>query len=954
MPDLIQVANDLKEMPDGWLAQQMQNPTGSVPPWLVASEVQRRAQLRSGGAKAQAPTSSVSQDLIRSLYAKIPPTAGLMGPGNAPPGMTPPSLAPSNPGTLGSAPGQPPNSFKTPARTMAEGGEFDDTEDDGDSAAPEDPYAPFIQAASTKYSIAPEVIRSMIKTESSGNRKAKSPKDARGLMQVIPSTAAIYGVTDPAQLDDPATNIDVGTHYLADQLSKYKNFSTALAAYNAGPGAVDKYGGIPPFRETRNYVTKNLNTINAARKGLNLGPIEQLPANFQSRLLQQAPLSAPATAPTPFVQPSGFLSSVVGKAAPEAPAAETPDPAATTDPGMTSENEADVDAAYDTGAAPAAAPPAAPVKPAPLQQTWQPPKESESMQNIQEQINQMSAGHPSVEDRQAALYQKKNLDMLQTAAQEFFGKPQDYSKYQNAIDQVMQVAQKGLHPSIGDALQQFGFALMANKSHYFGVALGEAGGAASAAIDKLKHQSMQDLLSAARSGIELQSKQDEYNAKIGQYKMQRLAAQQTGVMQDERTWQTQLGSLQRQYNTAANDYQKKIQVPQEQQMAAVAELNRVGIPIDTALNNPAIQAMRYPQLIDVNKILNPGKTGKGAAGPTTTEKTQEARAVGQLATHMDASGKPMSWDPETNPDDAKYTGAMDKLGKLFPAEKGLPTVSASVMQPIEYARAREIAQAIVNGDQDPTLTGMYRLSPMVREILEKEFHYDLSRARLEYGATQKFLASTNNAAAISYLRSLSFANGQIPIVQDAYNKWKQAVTSVAPDFLTRFQGFNKKALDASMAMGGDAGAAARQLVSSVTELQSILPGIYSGGYAPHTEDLKKAEKMLGADWDEKSFTGGLDLIQSLTKARQNAMKMTVPQFVRENSPYLKNMPGAASGQADQQKQQEQQPQQAPPLPAMLSPLDVGKTFLDPKTGKKVQILEVHKDDWHKYRYKEVQ
>lgn len=90
--------------------------------------------------------------------------------------------------------------------------------------------------------------------ESRGRMAAVSVKGARGVMQLMPSTAADLGV----DLDDPAANIRGGALYLRRQLDRFGSVPLALAAYNAGPGAVTRYGGIPPYRETRNYVANIL------------------------------------------------------------------------------------------------------------------------------------------------------------------------------------------------------------------------------------------------------------------------------------------------------------------------------------------------------------------------------------------------------------------------------------------------------------------------------------------------------------------------------------------------------------------------------------------------------------------------------------------------------------------------------------------------------------------------
>lgn len=102
--------------------------------------------------------------------------------------------------------------------------------------------------------IDPLLVRAVMLTESAGQPRATSPKGARGLMQLMPATARRFGVTDR---DDPDQNITGGTRYLRWLLDRYDgNVALALAGYNAGEGAVDRHGGIPPYRETLNYVRK--------------------------------------------------------------------------------------------------------------------------------------------------------------------------------------------------------------------------------------------------------------------------------------------------------------------------------------------------------------------------------------------------------------------------------------------------------------------------------------------------------------------------------------------------------------------------------------------------------------------------------------------------------------------------------------------------------------------------
>lgn len=118
----------------------------------------------------------------------------------------------------------------------------------------------FKEAAAT-YGVDEKLIRSIARAESNFNPSATSSAGAMGIMQMMPATAAECGVTDPY---DARQSILGGAQYIAKMLDKYNgNTSLALAAYNAGPGNVDKYDGIPPFEETQNYVQKVLNYYNS-------------------------------------------------------------------------------------------------------------------------------------------------------------------------------------------------------------------------------------------------------------------------------------------------------------------------------------------------------------------------------------------------------------------------------------------------------------------------------------------------------------------------------------------------------------------------------------------------------------------------------------------------------------------------------------------------------------------
>jgi hypothetical protein len=118
------------------------------------------------------------------------------------------------------------------------------------------PYGEIIAAASEAHGVNPMLVRALIQVESKFRPTARSRKGAMGLMQLMPSTAREYNVRNPFE---PKANIEAGIKHLKTLIDRFgSSIELGLAAYNAGPGAVEKFNGVPPYRETRTYVTRIL------------------------------------------------------------------------------------------------------------------------------------------------------------------------------------------------------------------------------------------------------------------------------------------------------------------------------------------------------------------------------------------------------------------------------------------------------------------------------------------------------------------------------------------------------------------------------------------------------------------------------------------------------------------------------------------------------------------------
>jgi len=160
----------------------------------------------------------------------------------------------------------------------------------------QEPFGDLIRAAAKRYSVDADLITSVIAAESNFDPKAISRRNARGLMQLLPTTAKRLGVKN---IFDPQENIDAGAHYLSDLLLLYKNdLALTLAAYNAGPERVQRYGQrVPPFAETISYIQRVKQTYNQRKSGIPTEKTKLRDAPIATAT--QTPMQV-VPAPTPF------------------------------------------------------------------------------------------------------------------------------------------------------------------------------------------------------------------------------------------------------------------------------------------------------------------------------------------------------------------------------------------------------------------------------------------------------------------------------------------------------------------------------------------------------------------------------------------------------------------------------------------------------------------------------
>lgn len=188
---------------------------------------------------------------------------------------------------------------------------------------------------------------------------------------------------------------------------------------------------------------------------------------------------------------------------------------------------------------------------------------------------------------------------------------------------------------------------------------------------------------------------------------------------------------------------------------------------------------------------------------------------------------------------------------------------------IKDDQAEAIADAISKGQQPPDMKGMYSLAGPVKAKLATR-GYDLSKATLDWAATTKFLATANNPQQLRLRQAITFTRDTLPKIEALYDRWLK----LAPT--TGFKRFNRTAVSAAKAVGGEIGSVALNLEARINDLTSELGNVYMGGNSPTDHSLKLAAQNLSADWDEKAFKDAIKRLQTDLTIRENSIRTAEP------------------------------------------------------------------------------
>lgn len=204
--------------------------------------------------------------------------------------------------------------------------------------------------------------------------------------------------------------------------------------------------------------------------------------------------------------------------------------------------------------------------------------------------------------------------------------------------------------------------------------------------------------------------------------------------------------------------------------------------------------------------------------------------------------------------------------------------TGGVGTPGSQSDAKDIAGAIISGDQPPDLKGLYRLGGPVKAELARQ-GYDLTTAQRDWQAIQKHLSTLNGPQQERLRQAITFTYDSLDVIEDLFNQWKKEKLAGGVRVL------NRGALAFSKQLPGQAGATAQALEAQINDLVSELGTVYKGGNSSTDESLKLASQNLRADWNEETFRKQINLIRKNLQIRRNSITNSSPAGVSAGSPY---------------------------------------------------------------------
>lgn len=285
------------------------------------------------------------------------------------------------------------------------------------------------------------------------------------------------------------------------------------------------------------------------------------------------------------------------------------------------------------------------------------------------------------------------------------------------------------------------------------------------------------------------------------------------------------------------------------------------------------------------------------------------------------------------PGDPRHDAAADLLKSYDTKQKG---TEVRIVQ--EQSRANEqsprnaedIADGIIRGDLPPDLKGMYRQTAAVEAALGRK-GYNLSRARTDWNATQKHLATLNGPQQERLRQAVTFTNDSLPIIEDLYAKWKK----LGPT--SGFKILNKAALVAASHLPGETGNVANNLLSQINDLTSELGTVYKGGNSSTDETLRLAATNLQGEWNEETFKSAIARIRTNLAIRKNSILNSQPVGVSEGSPYVPKGQGSeGSGSGNERPK--------PTRPGTMLDADNARKYLTLANGDKDKARAMAKED----------